>query len=592
MKLSKIFSMLLIIVLAVTCFVSAVSAAPVWQGGQSGRPGQSQQGTIHEGDISYKISRSGEVSITKCNVSYTGAIEIPEVIEDKPVVSIEDYAFQHCVNLTGVVLPSTITQIGYSAFYGCTALESINIPANVNKIEYGAFYNCKALKDADIADLAAWCSAELDGEYANPMHITGELKIDGEVLTELSIPDFVTVVSDYVFYGCKGLTSVTMSSVTSIGECAFYGCEGLTEMNISAGVTEIGDGAFSACNGLKEIKVDAANTKYSNASGNLIENETGTLIRGTDSGVIPSDGSVKRLGDYAFSGNVALTDIEIPAVVTVIGASAFRDCPNLKSAKLPDTITVIRAGVFSGCEKLTSVNIPEKVTALGTSTFRGCKALTEIKIPAECTDIGNFVFVDCDSLTSVTIPKTVKILGEGVFDDCSKLAEIKVENGNGRYFSNGTCLIDLDGYVLLRGGKYSVIPDWVRTIGKHSFSGCADMKVIGIPTSITSVEANAFYGCDALQQVYYGGDEEAFKKVRVSANNDKFKSAEVVYNNDNAPVPKLPGTSDGLFGGVGIGSDGDSTSGILWIIIAAVAVVIIAVAVVVIVVLKKKKAKA
>ena len=585
MKLSRVLSMLLIVVLALTCFVSTVGAA-------TNKKDQSKTG-VYEGFLNYKINRNGEISITKCSVMTSGVVEIPAVIEEYPVTAIGDYAFQYCLNLKGVVIPNTVTEIGYSAFYGCVALESINIPDTVTKIEYGAFYNCKALKDANIADLAAWCAVDLDGEYATPTHITGELKVNGNVITDLEIPNYVTKVSDYVFYGCKGLKSVKMSSVESIGECAFYGCDGLGEMNVSAGVTEIGDGAFSACNGLKEIKVDAANTKYSNASGNLIEIETGTLIRGTDSGVIPSDGSVKCLGDYAFSGNIALTDIEVPETVTVIGASAFRDCPNLVSVKLPESITAIRAGVFSGCVKLTSVNIPENVAAIGTSAFRGCKALAEIKIPAKCTDIGNFVFADCDSLVTITIPKGVKILGEGVFDDCLKLAEIKVENGNGRYFSNGTCLVDLDGYVLLRGSKYSTVPDWVRTIGKHAFSGCEDMKVIGIPTTVTSVEANAFYGCEALEQVYYGGDEEAFKKIKVSTNNDKYKSADVVYNNANAPVPKLSGKSDGLFGGADIGgADGSSANGIIWIIIAAVAVILIAAAVVIVVVMKKKKAKA
>ena len=59
---------------------------------------------------------------------------------------------------------------------------------------------------------------------------------------------------DYVFYGCSGLTSLTLPScVTSIGGYAFWGCSGLTSLTIPSGVTSIGGGTFSGCSGLTSI---------------------------------------------------------------------------------------------------------------------------------------------------------------------------------------------------------------------------------------------------------------------------------------------------------------------------------------------------
>ena len=53
---------------------------------------------------------------------------------------------------------------------------------------------------------------------------------------------------DYAFYGCSGLTSLTLpSGVTSIGYRAFEGCSGLTSLTIPSGVTEIGYSAFAYC---------------------------------------------------------------------------------------------------------------------------------------------------------------------------------------------------------------------------------------------------------------------------------------------------------------------------------------------------------
>ena len=65
-------------------------------------------------------------------------------------------------------------------------------------------------------------------------------------------------IGDYAFFGCSGLTSLTLpSGVTEIGDYAFFGCSGLTSLTLPSGVTEIGDYAFSGCSGLTSIYVYA-----------------------------------------------------------------------------------------------------------------------------------------------------------------------------------------------------------------------------------------------------------------------------------------------------------------------------------------------
>ena len=61
---------------------------------------------------------------------------------------------------------------------------------------------------------------------------------------------------DYAFYGCSGLTSLTISSgVTSIGIGAFDGCSNLTSLTIPSSVILIDYFAFSGCSGLTSIYV-------------------------------------------------------------------------------------------------------------------------------------------------------------------------------------------------------------------------------------------------------------------------------------------------------------------------------------------------
>ena len=65
-------------------------------------------------------------------------------------------------------------------------------------------------------------------------------------------------IGDYAFFGCSGLTSLTLpSGVTEIGDYAFFGCSGLTSLTLPSGLTEIGHKAFNGCSGLTSIYVYA-----------------------------------------------------------------------------------------------------------------------------------------------------------------------------------------------------------------------------------------------------------------------------------------------------------------------------------------------
>ena len=89
-------------------------------------------------------------------------------------------------------------------------------------------------------------------------------------------------------------------------------------------------------------------------SGNcLINKKTKTLVEGCDNSVIPTDGSVTSIGDYAFYGCSGLTSITIPSGVTSIGDWAFYDCSGLTSITIPVGVTSIGYYAFEGCNSLT-----------------------------------------------------------------------------------------------------------------------------------------------------------------------------------------------------------------------------------------------
>ena len=90
-------------------------------------------------------------------------------------------------------------------------------------------------------------------------------------LTSVTIGN--SVIGEYAFKGCTGLTSITIpNSVTSIGKCAFYQCSGLTSVTIPNSVTSIGDGSFDYCNSLADIYCEIADPSNVTLEGTVFWN--------------------------------------------------------------------------------------------------------------------------------------------------------------------------------------------------------------------------------------------------------------------------------------------------------------------------------
>jgi len=292
-------------------------------------------------------------------------------------------------------------------------------------------------------------------------------------LTSITIPNSVTSIGSSAFSGCTGLTSITIpNSVTSIGSGAFLGCTGLTSVTIPNSVTSIGGGAFSGCTGLIQIIVDSNNSKYTSLDGVLFnENRTSLIAYPNEKSTqytIPN--SVTSIGSSAFSGCTGLTSVTIPNSVTSIGQNAFSGCTGLTSITIPNSVTSIGYNAFFGCTGLTSVTIPNSVTSIGGGAFSGCTGLTSITIPNSVTSIGSGAFSGCTGLTSITIPNSVTSIGSGAFSGCTGLTSV-------------------------------TIPNSVTSIGGGAFSGCTGLTSITIPNSVTSIGSGAFSGCTGLTSV-------------------------------------------------------------------------------------------
>ena len=461
------------------------------------------------------------------STSYLTTVDIEE---GSRLLTVGNYAFSNCSDLTGITLPEGVTAINQYAFQNCTSLTEITIPENITTIGTNAFSGCTNLTDIIIDnDKVTNNSATNWGTRfpANNLSVT-----------------FKKDIGNYDFYSSSAntrLTSVTLDEgVTSIGTYAFYNCSGLTGITISENVTTIGTYAFYNCTNLTNIIIDNDKVTTTESSN------WGTIFPASNLSVTFK----KNPGSYAFyfsSGNTRLTSITFAEGVTSIGGSAFYYCTGLTGITIPEGVTSINFYAFYNCTGITSITIPASVTSIGGGPNNGLASITvdannpnyasqdgivynkaktqfvfipsriiSVTIPdgvtsiddyfigltslrsvtfaagSQLTTIGNTAFQNCTSLTSITIPENVTTIGTYAFNNCTNLRRITIDND--KVMTNWGTIFPANNLEVT----------FKKNIGSNAFYNSARLIGVVIYEGVTSIDTYAFYNCSGLTSVTIG----------------------------------------------------------------------------------------
>ncbi len=163
------------------------------------------------------------------------------------------------------------------------------------------------------------------------------LLLNGQKLVSVAVPEGVTEVKAYTFYGFKDLIQVTLpEGVTTIEDGAFYGCSSLSSITIPEGVTAIDINAFDWCGSLKDVYITDLAAWCSIAFGNEEANP------------------LYKAENLYLNGELVET-LEIPEGVTVIQQRLFQNAACIRRVALPKGLKGVAANAFDGCTKIQEV---------------------------------------------------------------------------------------------------------------------------------------------------------------------------------------------------------------------------------------------
>lgn len=359
------------------------------------------------------------------------ALVIPASIDGYTVKKILDNAFGYNRQITSIVFPDTLTEIGYGAFqynsslasitlgsslssisgnaFTYTAISTVRFPASLEYLTTTAFRNCSSFTAYTVETGNTKFSASngilynLDKTtvYHCPLTKTGSFDIPSTVtrinqyayencsqLENLTLPAGLIEIGYSAFQNCDSIESVTIpEGVSSLTSDVFRGCDALESVQLPASLTSLAsDRAFIYTPSLSSITVAAGNTHYASVDGVLYNAEKTTLLTfpaAKDALTHSFPVTLESLNDYAFSGYQG-ESIVVPEGVTTMGYGVFIAIEST-TLTFPSTITSIGSQLAVNSNKLATIII-NATTAPSLGQFapfgRSNAAGLQVKVPA------------------------------------------------------------------------------------------------------------------------------------------------------------------------------------------------------------------
>lgn len=402
----------------------------------------------------------GVVYLGKIAYTYKGTVPTNTSITlASDTKGIAGRAFYQMSNITNINLPSSLLSIGEESFYGCGGIHTITIPTSVKMIGYGAFGQCGALTTVNYNAINAYTLKDIVS--------TAGVFYGCDNFSTLNFGSGVQVIPSVMFKNCTHISGqlVLPNSTREIGDNAFYGCTGITSVTIPVNVDTIGNWPFYGCTSLSTVYYNATrchNTYYTPFQGCT---SLSTIVFGSGvqtiadylcynltslSGTLTLPNNLREIGNYAFSGCSGLSgSLIIPDNVRRICTYAFYNCTGITELTLGTNLDTLEAGAFHGTSaiatitykatnctnglsswsftsnSITNLYINSNVQSIPDYFIGVCPNLTTVTFPSNLSRIGVNNFYNCGLTGTLTLPPSITEIGYGAFTSCSGLSGIQ-----------------------------------------------------------------------------------------------------------------------------------------------------------------------
>lgn len=390
------------------------------------------------------------------------------------VTTIKERTFVYC-SFDSVTIPDTVTVIESTAFNNCS-FNDLYIGKGVERIyssnsKAPAFYNIRNLKSITVSpDNQFFCSDENGVLYTKDMKSL-LLYPQGSTIENFTVPAAVeNIVSPFGTIEAGG-------AITS-----------LKVLNISENVKEISS-TFKYATSLKKINVSENNYYYSsNEHGMLFDKNKTVLVS------VPTACNVENY--------------TIPNTVTDIG-NAFFGCIKIENVTMSDSVTEWSLEAFSGCKILKSIKLSSGFINIPTKAFQSCQNLESIVIPNSIISIDGMAFAYCSNLKDVYYTGSQADWNDIIIDETYNHYLLNAEMHFNYGAVTGECgenaiwsFNEITRTLTISGsGTIDEKPSF-EEYGWYSFKD--SIVYVEIVDRITNIPANAFSGCEKLNEVYLG----------------------------------------------------------------------------------------
>ena len=369
----------------------------------TGSPYQVVQGGVLVGPVQDKTD---EYIIINCPDNLGGGNTKEITTEGFPTntTMVAAAAFSSCRSLETITLPDTITSLGTSVFAKCLSLKSFKVPNGVTTLPQYAFYGCAELESIDFNNVETLsgpvCGSVSTPETDNSNHACSSLKT--LVLSK------VKEIPANAFSG-SAIESVTIADQAKVHAKAFLSLASLKSVTFLGGYTIIAgsDGnarPFQGCTNIETVTFNSNDVE--NAKVTISDNMFVNCTKLTSIDLSKVSLNDEKIGENAFNGCTALSEIKFAANTKTISKSAFYGCTALTAVDLADKQTqTIGQGAFQNCTSLATLSLPATgLASIGASAFAG-NAIKYITIPSSVTTVGDRAFGACSALEQVTMSK-------------------------------------------------------------------------------------------------------------------------------------------------------------------------------------------